>query len=188
MYKELTHSGTKTLETPRLSLRRFVPEDAENMYRNWASESAVVKYLTWPVHGSPEISAQIIADWVEGYKQDDYYQWAIVLKEIDQPIGSISAVSLDNDVRSAEIGYCIGTKWWHQGITTEALGAVIDYLIRQVGMLRVEARHDVANPNSGAVMKKCGMEYEGTLRQSSRSNQGIADTCVYSILARDYLK
>ena len=184
----MKHLGTALLETERLVLRPFAVSDAAAMYRNWASDPEVTKFLTWPVHESPEATAELLTDWVKQYKTPEYYQWAIVLKEIDQPIGSISVVSINNDVCSAEIGYCIGTKWWHQGITTEALGAVIDYLIRQVGMLRVEARHEVANPNSGAVMKKCGMVYEGTLRQSSRSNQGIADTCVYSILARDYLK
>ena len=30
--------GTKTLETDRLILRKFTPEDAEDMYENWASE------------------------------------------------------------------------------------------------------------------------------------------------------
>lgn len=67
----------------------------------------------------------------------------------------------------AHIGYCIGEKWWHQGITSEALQHVINFLIDEVGMNRIEAVHDSQNPNSGKVMKKCGMKYEGTLRQSA---------------------
>lgn len=58
----------------------------------------------------------------------------------------------------AHIGYCIGRKWWKQGITSEALKAVIDFLFDEVKTNRIEARHDPRNPNSGLVMKKCGMK------------------------------
>ena len=68
---------------------------------------------------------------------------------------------------------------------SEALKAVIDYMFDEVGMNRVEARHDTNNPNSGAVMRKCGMKYEGTLRQSDRNNQGICDAAFYGILASE---
>jgi len=51
---------------------------------------------------------------------------------------------------------------------------------------RRAARHDVNNPNSGGVMKKCGMKYEGTMRQADINNQGICDFSEYGILAEDY--
>ena len=91
--------------------------------------------------------------------------------------------NIDEAVGKAHIGYCIGKPWWHKGIMSEALGAVIDFLFDEVGVNRVESRHDPRNPNSGAVMKKCGMKFEGTLRQSDRNNQGICDACYYAILA-----
>ena len=116
----------------------------------------------------------------EDYSKNDFYQWAIEVNDIEQPIGSISVVSLDEDVQSAEIGYCIGKSWWHQGYTTEAVEAVIRFLMAEVGAGRVWAQHDVANPNSGEVMKKAGMDYEGTLRQSAKNNQGIVDSAVYA--------
>lgn len=46
----MNHLGTVVLETTRLKLRRFTIEDAEGMYRNWASEDEVTKFLTWPTH------------------------------------------------------------------------------------------------------------------------------------------
>lgn len=58
------------------------------------------------------------------------------------------------------MGCCIGKRWWNQGLMTEALGAVIDFLFDRVEVPRVEAYHDQNNPASGAVMKKCGMKYE----------------------------
>lgn len=42
----MNHLGTVELETTRLKLRRFTMEDTENMYKNWASEDEVTKFLT----------------------------------------------------------------------------------------------------------------------------------------------
>lgn len=181
----LTHKGTKTIETKRLLLRPFQPGDGQYIFENWASDPDVTKYLTWPAHSSVEISEMVLSDWLSHYGEDTYYQWAIVLKDLDQPIGSISVVHQNDRIRKAEIGYCIGKAWWHQGIVTEALQCVMDYLFDEVGMNRIEARHDPNNPHSGNVMKKCGMKYEGTMRQGDRNNQGICDACLYALLAEE---
>lgn len=42
----MEHKGTVTLETERLILRRFQLEDAQAMYRNWAADDEVTKFLT----------------------------------------------------------------------------------------------------------------------------------------------
>ena len=184
----LTHKGTQTIETQRLIMRRAVREDAEPMFRNWASDPEVTKFLTWPAHSSIAVSEMVIGSWIREYEKDSYYQWMIVLKELGEPIGSISVVRQREDVAEAEIGYCIDRNWWHQGIVTEALTAVIEYLFTEVGMNRVAARHDPNNPHSGGVMRKCGMKYEGTNRACDRNNQGICDAAQYSILRSEWKK
>ncbi len=176
----MEHLGTQKIETERLILRRFALEDAQDVYRNWASDEEVTKFLTWPVHSSAEVSRRLLTDWVANYEKPDFYQWAIVLKDIGQPIGSISVVEHDDRCRKAHIGYCIGRSWWHQGVMSEALGAVMNFLFDEVGYQRIEARHDPRNPHSGGVMKKCGMKYEGTLRRSDWNNQGLCDACWYA--------
>ena len=182
----MRHLGTKVIETGRLVLRPFTLEDAPAMYENWASDDDVTKFLTWPTHGSQEISKMVLEDWISHYGEATFYQWAIVVKgEKDDPIGSISVVEMDDMVGKVQIGYCIGKNWWRQGITSEALKGVMDFLFDQVGAQRVEAKHDANNPNSGRVMKKCGMKYEGTIRSSERNNQGICDSCWYGILAEE---
>ena len=180
----LQHKGTQTIETSRLILRKAQVEDAEAMFRNWANDPEVTKFLTWPTHGNVEITKKLLASWVESYQKEDYYQWMIVLKEIEEPIGSIMANTVGR-AQSAHIGYCIGKKWWHQGIMSETLKAVMKYLIDEVGYHRVEAMHDPNNPNTGEVIRKCGMRYEGTLRQADRNNQGICDACYYGFLASE---
>ena len=178
----MKHCGTQKLETERLILRRFVIEDSAAMYNNWASDDEVTKYLTWPAHSSQEISKSILEDWVDSYSDESYYQWAIVLKDKGEPVGSISVVEKNENVSKVHIGYCIGKAWWHRGITSEALKAVMDFLFDTVDVNRIEARHDPRNPNSGKVMKKCSMKYEGTLRSSDWNNQGICDACYYALL------
>ena len=180
----LNHKGTQVIETSRLILRQAQMEDAEPMFRNWANDAEVTKYLTWPTHGSIAVTEKVLASWVDSYQKDDYYQWMIVLKETGEPIGSIMANTVGR-AQSAHIGYCIGKHWWHQGIMSETLKAVMDFLFDEVGYHRVESLHDPNNPHSGAVMRKCGMRYEGTLRQADRNNQGICDACYYGLLASE---
>ena len=183
----LTHKGTQALETPRLLLRRITADDAEPMFRNWASDPEVTKYLSWPAHTNVEVTRAVIADWLPCYEKPDYYQWVIALKEFG-PIGMISVVNHSDRIQKAEIGYCLGKAWWHQGIMSEALTAVMEFLFTQVGMNRIEAKHDPNNPHSGGVMAKCGMRYEGTSRGSWRNNQGICDSAHYAILRSDWLQ
>lgn len=181
----MKHLGTQRIETERLILRKFIMEDAKAMYENWASDEEVTKYLMWPAHSDISVSQEILKEWTKNYTKEDYYQWAICLKENNEPIGNIGVVSQDDTIEMVHIGYCIGRQWWHQGITSEALGGVIGFFFDKVGMQRIESRHDPRNPNSGAVMKKCGMQYEGTLRMADWNNQGICDACYYSILEMD---
>ena len=154
------------------------------MYKNWAADPEVTAFRTWPPHASLHITEEVIHQWIRGYQRPDFYQWAIELKELGQPVGSISVVSYNNDVDSAQVGYCLGKAWWNRGIMTEALTAVMEFLFQEVNANRVEARHDTRNPRSGAVMRKCGMEFEGTLRRSDRNNQGICDASWYAALAK----
>lgn len=179
----MKNCGTQRIETDRLILRRYKIEDADAMYKNWASDSEVTKFLTWQPHSSVEVSRGIIENWLKEYSDEKYYQWAIVLKDNgNEPIGDISVVHMNEDISMVHIGYCLGRAWWRRGIMSEALKAVTDFMFDTVEVDRVESRHDPKNPNSGKVMQKCGMKYEGTLRSADRNNQGICDACYYALL------
>lgn len=183
--RELRFGGTRTLETPRLILRRFTLDDAADMYENWARDPEVTRFLTWQPHEDEDATYNLLEGWVDQYEKGNYYNWAIELKELGEPIGNISVVAQNEKVRQAHIGYCLGREWWHQGIMTEALRAVIPYLFQE-GYLRIDSRHNVDNPHSGGVMKKAGMRYEGTLRQNGWDNSGVHDEALYAILAEEY--
>ena len=181
----MTHRGTERLETEGLILRRFTRDDAAAMYRNWASDEEVTRFLTWPTHRGPGDSEAVLRKWEAAYADERFYQWAIVPKESGEPIGSISAVQVEERIDMVQIGYCIGRAWWHRGITSEALRAVLDFFFDRVGANRVEAKHDTRNPRSGMVMQRCGMRREGTMRSADRNNQGLCDVCLYAVLRTD---
>ena len=133
----MRHAGTQDIETPRLLLRRLLPEDAPQMYANWASDPEVTRYLRWEPHKSPAETRELLAAWALLYPNPDYYQWAMVEKATGQVFGSISLYNslpgepqqktewpgLDLTDGVWEPGYCIGRKWWNKGFTTEALRA-----------------------------------------------------------------
>ena len=160
----LNHKGTKIIETDRLILRPFRSRDAPLMYKNWAGDRDVTRFLTWNAHRSVSDSEFVVNMWAAEYNENSCYNWAIVLKDISEPIGSIGVVRIHDNTDAAEIGYCIGKNWGGNGIMTEAFSAVIPYLFN-VGFNRITAAHAVKNPASGRVMQKCGLTYEGTFRQ-----------------------
>lgn len=179
----MKHKGTVKIETERLMLRRFVKEDTPAAFRNWTASPEVTRYLRWPAHADESVTEQVLQSWIAQYENPAFYQWAIELREIGEPIGSISVVKLQEETHTAHIGYCIGSRWWHRGYTSEAFSAVIAFLLNEVEAKRIEAQHDPGNPNSGKVMEKCGLKYEGTLRKADWNNQGIVDACLYALLA-----
>lgn len=183
----MEHLGTKTLETEHLILRKTIESDAEPMFDNWANDDSVTKYLTWqPYESTEQLHDSYHQYLMESQKKNDFYDWKIVLKEINQPIGSIGVVRQSEDIGEVEIGYCLGYNWWRKGIMTEAFNRVIEFLFEEVGVNRITAKHDTNNPNSGRVMMKCGLQHEGTHRQSGKNNQGICDMAIYAILKQDY--
>ena len=107
----MKHCGTQRIETERLLLRRFLIEDADAMYHNWASDPEVTKFLTWQSHDSVETSSEILEDWIFNYNDNYYYNWAIVLKNHgSDPIGNIAANSINDDISMIHLGYCLGKK------------------------------------------------------------------------------
>ena len=96
--------GTKTIETERLILRRYVVEDAEDMYQNWAGDPEVTKFLSWPTHPNAEFSRKLLEKWVSYYDEGRTYNWGITLKGEDHVIGNIAVVERD------ELGQSAGLK------------------------------------------------------------------------------
>lgn len=50
-------------------MRRFVIDDADAMYANWASEDEVTEFLTWPKHADTEVTRAVLESWIQRYKE-----------------------------------------------------------------------------------------------------------------------
>ncbi|MDI9494699.1 MAG: GNAT family N-acetyltransferase [Bacillota bacterium] len=184
--KKLNHVGTITLETDRLILRRLTIDDAENVYNNWTSDSEVSKYMRWQPHRCIEETVLTINDWINRYKDNSFYQWAITFTDNDGPIGAIGLFVVNENDMTGDIAHIISRKNWGMGIATEALKAVLKFAFEVVGFNRIESYHSVNNPASGKVMQKAGMKMEGSAKQKYRSNVGFEDSYMYSILREEF--
>lgn len=183
----LKETGTKTIETERLRLRKFTLDDVDNMYDNWASDPETSKMMPWDVHETKDVTKKVVTSWIEEYEDPFKYNWIVELKENNEPIGSITVVKVSNRDETCEIGYCYGPKYWGNGYATEALRAVIEYLINDVGFRLVEAKHISDNPASGRVMQKAGMKKDTVLRLRAinKSTKEVNDLIIYSIIKEE---
>jgi len=155
------------------------------MYKNYATDERVTKFLTWKPYKSIEDIETFLSDVINKYTCRSVYHWAIEIN--NEIIGGISTVSIDEKNNNCELGYCIGYDYWNKGITSEALSAVMNFLFNEVGMHRITAKHDIENPASGKVMQKCNMTYEGKLREHYLRHDGtFSDALVYGILKNEF--
>ena len=188
----MTHKGTVTLETERLVLRRFVIGDLEPTYYNCWNNPDVWKWSSYdPMNSIDDVLSpnNIFTDfWFAKYEKQNHYDWAIQIKETGNVVGRIRGMNPDDATQQVELAYEIGQPRWNQGLMTEAVKGVIDFFFNEAGFNRIYAYHASENPASGRVMQKCGMTYEGTMRQACICNNGLFDKVNYAILAEDYLK
>mgnify|MGYP001637635280 CR=1 FL=1 len=185
----MNHTGTISLETDRLRLRRFTDADAEKMFANWAGNPNVTRYLPWKYYDDVEGVRTYLKELQENYRSPDFYDWCIEWKKTGDPIGSIGAVSVNERLRAVGIGYCLSESFWGKGIVAEALRAVLQHFFKVLGAVRVTGAHFTANPNSGKVLVKCGFFKEGTLRKGAIDNTGhFVDVNLYAVTDDDFLK
>lgn len=182
----MKHIGTKTICTERLVLRRFSLDDIDLLYKNWANDPDVVKFMRMSPHKNIEDTKTFVESILNKYDKLDTYRWIIVIKKINEPIGFIGLTTLSEYDKTGDFGYSIGKPFWNNGYATEALTAVLHYGLMESDFNRIEAYHSINNIASGKVMKKAGMTYEGRARQKYRSNIGFEDCDMYSIIKGDF--
>lgn len=150
-------SGTQTIETERLLLRKYTLNDSEGIYNNWAKYEECFKYLPWISCGSIYEDEEHIKRWIELYKENIFYQWCIELKENKEIIGFINLYNIYEDNFSAETTYILSPKYWNKGIMTEAVKAVLEFGFESIGLNRISADFYSGNDFSQKVMLKNNM-------------------------------
>ena len=153
----MRHSGTKAIDTPHLLLRRFEAGDLGDMLHGWASETSVQTEYGEPVYTTADEVQGLLDRYMNGYESDSFYRWAVIEKSSGRNIGQIAFCRVYEEIRTAEIEYCIGSAFQGHGYAGEALSAVISYTFRNTGFQMLEAYHRAENRKSGRVLEKSEM-------------------------------
>jgi ribosomal-protein-alanine N-acetyltransferase len=151
------------LETTRLILRPPKSSDANAIFRKYAQDPDVTRFLIFQPHENIETTRRFIRHCLQGWKDNSAFHWVIALKSDDDLIGMIELRILKFQ---ANIGYVIASEYWGKGYTTEAAKTITDWALAQAEIFRVWATCDVDNLASARVLEKAGMQREGVLRRS----------------------
>lgn len=173
----LKHKGTMLLETDRFILRQFQLGDVHDIFVNWSSDSDSAKYNAWSVHENENITKSYVCEWLDSYNKSKYYHWAIVDKDSEEVIGSISVSNINNRKKYCEVGYTVAKKRWNEGIATEVLKRVLEYLTLDVGFETIIAMHHIKNKASGRVMEKAGMVFAKNQMKFFLSGHNLIMNC-----------
>ena len=173
------------LRTPRLRLRKLTMRDAPDIYR-YSRDPEVARHVLWDAHRSIGESRAYLRYMLRRYRTHECGSWGIELLETGRVIGTIGFMWVQEDNAAAEVGYSLAREYWGRGLMTEALRAVIQYGFDHMQLNRIEAQHETTNPASGAVMRKCHMQHEGTLRSRLFNKGRYVDVELYAILRKDY--
>lgn len=146
------------IKTERLILRKFTEADVEALLAI-LSDEVVNRYLPWfPLKTKQEATDFYQQRILPKYEEKGEY-FAICLKD-DVPIGYVAVSGDENH----DLGYGLRKEFWNQGIVTEAVDPVLDYLKAQDWQY-VTATHDIHNLASGKVMEKVGMAYQYSYKE-----------------------
>jgi RimJ/RimL family protein N-acetyltransferase len=146
------------LETERLRLRMFRPDDVDAMAQFYADPEV----MKWMSTGQPvprERVALAIPRFIERFREQGFGLFAVELKEGDTLIGQCGIFHLDN-TPEVEVAYLLGQPYWGQGYATEAAGAVRDFGFNVVGLPRLVGITRPDNVPSQRVLQKIGLRYE----------------------------
>lgn len=182
----LTHIGTTTIETERLTLRRFEYSDDETMLKYWIADEKIQSLYSEPVYATKEEVKELLDKYISSYKKEDYYRWAVILKETGECIGQIAYFLVDSKNHFAEIEYCIGSAFQCRGYATEATKAVIRFGFEQMNLHKVQICTKEINVPSKRVIEKCGFTYEGTLRDYFYMNGTYTGRLYFSMLQNEF--
>lgn len=150
---------TPILESKRLMLRPFNIEDVEDVYNGWESDPEIAKYMFWTSHNDINKTREWINFELEQIEKDDWYRFALELKETGELIGT-GLIYFEDEVQGWEIGYNIGQKYWGNGYTTEAMKRVVLFAKNDLDIKQIVGRFAIENPASGNVMLKLGFQIE----------------------------
>ena len=144
-----------TLETNRLIIREYTPDDFDALYEI-LSDAETMKYYPKPYD---EAGVRRWINWcMDSYRQHGFGLWALELKDTGSFIGDcgISMQNIDEEILP-EIGYHVHKNHWRQGYAKEACAAVKDWFFANTAFEAVYSYMNQENIASCATAVANGM-------------------------------
>lgn len=150
----------EAMETERLILRDYVPDDFDDYYR-LKNDKETMYYLQDLQLSSMEDAKADFANVLLDMKSEDrkFYFFHVELKETHEQVGSIGYTLISNTPvgKIVHAGYFIYPKFWGKEYTTEAFTKVLEFAFTKNEVYRVTTGCLTENIASEKVMIKCGL-------------------------------
>ena len=174
------------LSTSRLVLRRLCHADCDVMFE-YRSHPDVARHQLWEPKTVDEVRAFVARqETLEPDTPGTWFQLAITRKDSGELIGDCGLYFPEREPGQAEVGITLSPDWQGSGYATEAMRAMLGYLLESLNKHRVYARVDPRNERSVALMERTGMRREGHLRESVWFKGEWADDLVFAMLDREW--
>lgn len=177
----LNFSPFPNLETERLSLRKVVNDDVNEIFY-LRSNLEVMKYIPRPIAKNHEDALAHIATIDATIDKNEGINWAITLKNSDKLIGIIGHYRIQPQNYRAEVGYILHPDYHGKGFIPEALKKVIDFGFNEMKLHTIEAVIDPDNSASEKVLQKSGFTKEAHFIENQFHEGRFLDTIIYSLL------
>jgi [ribosomal protein S5]-alanine N-acetyltransferase len=149
-----------TLETARLILRPFTPDDVD-AYVAVRRQPDVLRHFS-PASSDParqpEIARGLIERFIGHWRDDGYGPWAVIDKQSGKLIGH-HGLRFMPEFGETEILYMLDSAFWRRGLASEAARAAIGYARDPLGLQRLMAIAVLENAGSLRVMAKAGFVF-----------------------------
>jgi N-acetyltransferase len=125
---------------------------------------------------------------LELQRQGSMLPFAVIEKSTNEAVGMTTFMHIDAANRRVEIG----STWYRKRVQRSALNTeckllLLNHAFEQLNCIAVEFRTHFFNQQSRAAIERLGAKLDGVLRQHMLvSNGTLRDTCVYSILDREW--
>jgi RimJ/RimL family protein N-acetyltransferase len=171
----------RVLHTERLVLRPLADGDGDALFAIFSDAETLRYWSRLPMTACAEAEA-LIEDDRRGFAAGTSIRWALVRRDDQRLIGTVTLFKLERAHRRAEIGYILERGAWGRGYLREALTAVLAHGFGPLGLHRIEADIDPRNAASIRALEHFGFVREGVLRERWRVGGEVSDSLVMALL------
>ena len=172
--------------TDRLALRDLEANDGPRIFA-YHRRPEVARFQTW---GTESVDAVQSYNWslaaIEPGAAGGWYQVGIFLRSGGKLIGDCGFRVPESEPQQAEIGVTLAPEFQGQGYATEAMRALLTYLLVTLNKHRVFGSVDPANAASIRLQERVGMRKEAHFVKNLWFRGEWVDDVIFAILASEW--